>query len=63
MKNRPHTAPKKWASDLYLADYYEVSRCTIWRWVKTGRLPAPEKIGPNCTRWDFQEIEGLFDGE
>lgn len=56
MKNRPHTPPKKWASDQYLADYYEVSRCTIWRWVKLGKLPAPEKIGPNTTRFDFQKI-------
>ena len=48
---------KKWASDQWLADYYEVSRCTIWRWSKSGRLPPPERIGENCTRWDFERIQ------
>lgn len=49
---------RRWVSDQYLADYYGVSRCTIWRWCKPeiGRLPPPEKIGENCTRWDFQKI-------
>ena len=47
---------RKWVSDKTLAEYYEVSRATIWRWVKIGKLPAPEKIGDNCTRWDFEKI-------
>ena len=47
---------KKWASDQWLADYYEVSRCTIWRWTKIGKLPPPQKIGGNSTRWDFEKI-------
>ncbi len=51
-----HYRNKKWASDKWLAEYYEVSRATIWRWVKIGKLPAPEKIGENCTRWDFEKI-------
>ena len=47
---------QKWVSDKTLAEYYEVSRATIWRWVKIGKLPPPEKIGENCTRWDFEKI-------
>ena len=62
MQNHVHHHPKKpaarrWVSDKFLADYYEVSRCTVWRWVKTGKLPPPEKIGANTTRWDFEQIE------
>ncbi|WP_241521140.1 helix-turn-helix transcriptional regulator [Kineobactrum sediminis] len=52
----PNRIPRRWVSDRTLAEYYEVSRCTIWRWVKSGRLPEPEKIGDNCTRWDFDKI-------
>lgn len=48
---------RKWVSDKTLAEYFEVSRATIWRWVKIGKLPAPEKIGDNCTRWDFEKIQ------
>ena len=56
MSNKQHKIPKKWASDQFLAEYFEVSRCTIWRWVKIGKLPPPEKLGPNTTRWDFEKI-------
>jgi predicted DNA-binding transcriptional regulator AlpA len=45
--------PTRWVSDTTLAEYFDVSRCTIWRWAKTGRLPEPQKLGENTTRWDF----------
>jgi predicted DNA-binding transcriptional regulator AlpA len=28
-----------------------VNPSTIWRWVKAGTFPAPEKTGPNTTSW------------
>lgn len=38
-----------------------VSRPTVWRWVKEGKLPQPHKLGMNCTRWNGQEIaEAIF---
>lgn len=33
-----------------------VSEPTVWRWVKTGRLPAPKKLGPNVTAWNVGEL-------
>lgn len=27
------------------------SAASVWRDVKAGRLPAPVKAGPRCTRW------------
>tara|TARA_R110000772_G_scaffold58539_4_gene132557 strand:+ start:32727 stop:32939 length:213 start_codon:yes stop_codon:yes gene_type:complete len=53
VKKLPRRPNGKWASDLTLAEYFEVSRCTIWRWAKTGKLPPPVKLGENTTRWDF----------
>ena len=49
--------PRKWVSDKFVADYYEISRCSVWRWVKTGKLDPPKKIGPNTTRFDFEKIQ------
>lgn len=49
--------PPKWVSVKFLADYFEVHPATIWRWVKIGRLPEPEQVGPNTTRWDFEPIQ------
>lgn len=33
-----------------------ISEPTVWRWVKQGRLPAPEKIGPNTTAWNVGKL-------
>lgn len=33
-----------------LAEIFDVSVGTIWRWHKEGRTPRLIKIGPNCTR-------------
>ncbi len=32
------------------------SRVTIWRWVRSGFLPKPRKIGPNSIAWLESEI-------
>ncbi len=33
-----------------------VSEPTVWRWVKSGRLPAPKKLGPNTTAWNVGDL-------
>lgn len=50
-------APHKYVRDVFLADRWGVSRMTVWRWSKEGRIPAPKKLGPNSTRWDLLAIE------
>ena len=44
-----------WASDRDLARYFSVSRATIWRWARDGRLPAPEKLSAGVTRWRWSD--------
>lgn len=34
-----------------------VSRATIFRWVRTGHLPAPRRIGPNRIAWRESDID------
>lgn len=46
-----------YVSDLQLAKRYNVSRSTIWRWVKAGILPMPVKLSPGCTRFEILAIE------
>ena len=57
MSNNTHRKPRKWVSAAYLADYYQVTSKTIWAWAKVGKLPPPEKIGANTTRWDFEKVQ------
>jgi len=46
-----------WGSDIILSRYFGVSRQTIWKWAKEGRLPKPHKISGNTTRWRNEEVK------
>ena len=37
-----------------------VSRSTWWSGVRTGRFPAPVKIGPRTTAWRISDIRALI---
>lgn len=43
--------------DRQVAARLGISRPTLWRWVKDGRLPRPVKLGPAVTRWRLSDIE------
>ncbi len=38
-----------------------VSKSTWWAGVKTGRFPAPVKLGPGTTVWRVADIRNLID--
>lgn len=44
-------------SDKKVSERYEVSRATLWRWVREGQFPSPVKLSPGCTRWKLADIE------
>lgn len=33
-----------------------VSESTVWRMVKSGKLPAPKKVSDRATRWNVGEL-------
>ena len=43
-----------------VASWLGVSQVTVWRWVKTGRLPAPKKLGANTTRFNVGEVRSAL---
>lgn len=43
--------------DTQLADRYDVTRQTIWRWAREGRFPAPAQLTPGTVRWRLDEVE------
>ncbi|HRD67919.1 MAG TPA: AlpA family phage regulatory protein [Candidatus Competibacter sp.] len=40
-----------------LAQFCSVSRTTLWRWARTGRLPKPVKLSENVTAWRTSELK------
>jgi len=39
-----------------VAGLYACSEPTVWRGVKSGRIPAPRKRSPGCTTWNVGEL-------
>jgi hypothetical protein len=42
---------------------YPVSRSTWWAGVRSGRFPAPVKLGPGVTAWPVESIRELVERE
>ncbi|MGB4248548.1 MAG: helix-turn-helix domain-containing protein [Pseudohongiellaceae bacterium] len=47
----------QYLSDKSVAARYDVSRPTVWRWLKEGKLPRPEKLTNGTTRWKLSDLE------
>ncbi|EJG1182143.1 TPA: helix-turn-helix domain-containing protein [Vibrio parahaemolyticus] len=44
-----------------LATYLNISKVTVWRWRKEGRLPAACAISPRVVGWKRETIESWLD--
>lgn len=40
----------------------DISRRTLWRWIKKGLFPAPVAVGPNAVRWRSDELDEWLEG-
>lgn len=38
-----------------------VGKSTWWNGIKSGRFPAPVKLGPNITAWKAEDIRALLE--
>ncbi len=45
-----------------VAALHGVGPATVWRWVKTGRLVKPQKLGPNTTAWSVRDLRRSMAG-
>lgn len=47
----------KYLSDKSVAERYDTSRNTIWRWVREAKLPKPIKLSDGTTRWKLSDLQ------
>ena len=40
-----------------LESLFQISRATIYRWVKEGSFPKPIHLGANMVRWKASDID------
>jgi prophage regulatory protein len=38
----------------------DLHQSTVWRWVKSGRLPRPVKLSGGTSRWLRSELEAVL---
>ena len=50
-----------YSSDKTLAQFYDASRSTIWKWSREGKLPKPIKLTSGATRWDNKQLKEFAD--
>jgi len=43
-------------TDKDVAKRFGICRQTVWRWVKEGHFPSPEKLSSRTTRWKLSEL-------
>ncbi|MEI6168619.1 MAG: helix-turn-helix domain-containing protein [bacterium] len=43
-----------------LARTCKVTRRTIWKWIKVGKLPQPKKQGKRLRFWDYEQVKDLM---
>lgn len=43
-----------------LAERLGISRATLWRWERKGRVPRKRHLGPNTVGWLESDIEVWF---
>ena len=43
-----------------VAKLLDVSRRTIYRWLKTGSFPQPIKLSPGTVRWRRAELQAFI---
>ena len=48
---------KVYLTDKDLAERYRVHRTTVWRWVRRGNFPSPDRLSENCSRWSGEKVE------
>ena len=48
---------QQYLSDKAVAERYQSSRSTVWRWVKEGKFPKPVKLATGTTRWHLTDLE------
>ena len=43
-----------------VADIFNCSVATIWRWTKDGRIPSPRKLSPGFTAWKVGDLRAML---
>ena len=47
----------QYLSDKSVAERYDTSRATVWRWAREDDFPTPVKLSNGTTRWKLSDLQ------
>ena len=50
---------KRFLSLTEAAEYLCISKTTLWRWSKDGKIPKGEKFGGRCPYWTKAQLDSF----
>ena len=50
------TENERFISEREILERYGISHTSLWRWVRDGRFPGDEYLGPNTKRWPLSKL-------
>ncbi len=60
-KDNPVNDLEQMLTDKEVANVLKISRSSVWRLAKLGKLPKPVKVGLNAARWKKSELKTWID--
>ena len=50
----------EWLSTKQLCEYLHISKPTLWRYVKAGKLPQPKRLSDKILLWEKKLVDQML---
>ena len=61
MDNTHLTDLDQMLTDKEVASVLKLSRSSVWRLARVGKIPKPVKVGFNAARWKYSELKAFME--
>lgn len=51
---------RKWLSTKQLCEYLHISKPTLWRYLKAGKLPQPKRLSDRILLWEKKLVDQML---
>ena len=50
----------EWLSTKQLCEYLHISKATLWRYLKAGKLPQPKRLSDRILLWEKKLVDQML---
>ncbi|MCI7586420.1 MAG: helix-turn-helix domain-containing protein [Campylobacter sp.] len=51
---------RKWLNTKQLCAYLHISKTTLWRYLKAGKLPQPKRLSDKILLWEKKLVDQML---